>query len=106
MGVVIIGRWLQLAAVLFVCGFALGCSDNKISRLVTGAKEEVYTLYSSNWPTETGRSPVATFEHSSIGLNAGMCWETVELYERDSEERRPETGGKQRFWCEQGRYTD
>ena len=70
---------------------------------------EVYTLYSSNYPTEYGRSGVATFNLADIPeLNMQICQEAADLYQADFEKRKKENNWsaatKMRYWCEKGRF--
>ena len=72
-------------------------------------ESEIYTLYSSNYPTDVGRSGVATFDLASTPeLNQEICQETADLYQADFEKRKRENGWsaitKMRHWCEKGRF--
>jgi hypothetical protein len=69
----------------------------------------VYTLYSTNFPNDYGRSGVATFDLANIPeLNGQICQEAAELFQADFERRKKEKGGssdtKMRYWCEKGRF--
>lgn len=79
------------------------CSEKSIP------ESESYTLYSSNYPTDIGRSGVATFDLANIPeLNGQICQETADLYQADFEKRKKENGWsattKMRYWCEKGRF--
>ncbi len=70
---------------------------------------DVYTLYSSNYPTETGRNGVATFDLGNFKeIQGQICQETADLYQADFEKRKLENNlgadVKMRHWCEKGRY--
>ena len=72
-------------------------------------ESEVYTLYSTNFPSDYGRSGVATFDLANIPeLNSQICQESADLFQKDFEERKKENGGsadtKMRYWCEKGRF--
>ncbi len=73
---------------------------------------EVYTLYSTNFPHDYGRHPIATFDVAATPeLSLSICQETAELYQADFEKRKRENAGtadwanaEARHWCEKGRY--
>ena len=97
---------IRISTSLVVVTVALGlaaCSE-------TGFPEsEVYTLYSSNYPTDVGRSGVATFDLANIPeLNGQICQEAADLYQADFEKSKRENGWsaniKMRHWCEKGRF--
>lgn len=75
-------------------------------------ENEVYTLYSTNFPHDSGRHPVATFDVAATPeLSLSICQETAELYQADFENKKRENGqsliwvnAKARHWCEKGRY--
>jgi hypothetical protein len=79
----------------------LSCSVGEVER------REVYTLYSTNHPTDVGRSAVATFEFgNSPGMSQLMCQEAADLYLKDLRERNSPNmlAPSMRFWCEKGRF--
>ena len=90
----------------FIVAVASGlaaCSDKSVR------ESEVYTLYSSNYPTDVGRIGVATFDLANIPeLNGQICQEAADLYQADFEKRKKENGwsttSKMRYWCEKGRF--
>ena len=73
---------------------------------------EVYTLYSTNFPHDSGRHPIATFDVAATPeLSLSICQEAAELYQADFENKKRENGQSQiwvnakvRHWCEKGRY--
>ena len=72
-------------------------------------ESEIYTLYSSNYPTDIGRSGVATFDLADTPeLNGQICQETADLLQADFEKRKIINGWsadtKMRYWCEKGRF--
>jgi len=88
--------------VLAVAWGVVACSE-------TGSSEsKVFTLYSTNFPHDHGRSGVATFDLAREPLNSQMCQEVATLYQSDFEKRKRENGWsadtKMRFWCEKGRF--
>ena len=91
---------------LVIVAVALGlaaCSEKSLPEL------EIYTLYSSNYPTENGRSGVATFDLANIPeLNGQICQESADLFQADFEKKKRENGWsantKMRYWCEKGRF--
>jgi hypothetical protein len=96
-------RPLTLAAVvlgLSACSH-WGCPEN-----------EVHTLYSTNFPHDVGRHPVATFDVAAVPeLSLSICQETAELYKADFEKRKRENArnanwanAEARYWCEKGRF--
>ena len=92
----------SLVIVAVTLGFA-ACSDKKFP------ESEIYTLYSSNYPTDVGRSGVSTFDLADIPeLSGQICQETANLYQADFEKRKRENGwnanSKMRHWCEKGRF--
>ena len=89
--------------IVVVASCLTACSDKSVR------ESEVYTLYSSNYPTDDGRSGVATFDLASIPeLNGQICQEAADLYQADFEKRKRESGlsatVKMRYWCEKGRF--
>ncbi len=82
------------------------CSDKSYP------ETEVYTLYSTNFPHDSGRHPIATFDVAATPeLSLSICQETAELYQADFEKRKRENAGsatwanaKARHWCEKGRF--
>ena len=75
-------------------------------------ESEVYTLYSTNFPNDSGRHPVATFDVAATPeLSRSICQATAELYQADFEKRKRDNSGdkiwanaKARHWCEKGRF--
>ena len=72
-------------------------------------ESEVYTLYSTNFPNDYGRSGVATFDLANIPeLSSQICQESADLFQKDFEERKKKNGWsadtKMRYWCEKGRF--
>jgi len=96
----------KLIAVFIVLGSLSACSDNVVS------DDQVFTLYSTNFPNDSGRHPVATFDVAAMPeLSLSICQETAELYQADFERRKRQNAGsgtwanaKARYWCEKGRY--
>jgi len=92
----------SIATLLFVL-VATACSEQKFP------ESEIYTLYSTNFPNDFGRSGVATFDLASTPeLNGEICRETAELLQADFERRKLENNWKaetkMRHWCEKGRF--
>lgn len=93
--------WLSILTLHFV----VACSDNN----PTAA--EVYTLYSTSFPHDLGRQPIATFDVEEVPeISLSICQETADLYQADFEKRKRENAGsalwanaKIRYWCEKGR---
>ena len=89
---------------LAVAVFAMlaGCSPDLQS------DSHIYTLYSTNFPHDTGRSGISTFNLSTEDLNSLMCQEAAELYKGDFERQTSEnpalSQAKFRVWCEKGRF--
>ena len=72
-------------------------------------ESEIYTLYSTNFPNDSGRSGVATFDLANTPeLNSQICQESADLFQKGFEERKKVNGGrtdtKMRYWCEKGRF--
>ncbi len=83
-----------------VISFA-GCTEKVVS------ESDVFTLYSTNYPTDTGRSGVATFDLAREPFNSQMCFEAVDLYTLDFEKKKSTSlnpNAQMRYWCEKGRY--
>lgn len=85
--------------------FALGlaaCSENSVP------EADVFTLYSTNYPHDYGRSGVATYDLAEEPFNSMMCTEAADLYQADFEKRKRENSWssdtKMRYWCEKGRF--
>jgi hypothetical protein len=95
----------RLALAVAILGLT-ACSDKGYP------ETEVYTLYSTEFPNDFGRHPVATFDVAATPeLSLSICQETAELYQADFERRRRENSGnalwanaKARHWCEKGRF--
>lgn len=82
----------------------LGACSEKVK-----SESDVYTLYSTNYPTEIGRSGVATFDLGAIqGVNGEICKEAAALYQADFEKRKIKNelavNVSIRYWCEKGRH--
>lgn len=79
----------------------VACSENSPS------ESDVFTLYSTNFPHDYGRSGVATFNLAIEPFNSQMCQEAAVLHQEDFERRKKQNGWsadtKMRFWCEKGR---
>lgn len=98
-------RIAKLIAVFIVVGFLAACSDKDAS------DDQVFTLYSTNFPNDFGRHPVATFDNDpNPDLNLTFCQEAADLFQADFERRKRENAGsgtwanaKARHWCEKGR---
>lgn len=84
-----------------VLGLA-ACSDIGIP------ESDVFTLCSTNFPNDYGRSGVATFDMAKEPINSQMCQEAAELFQADFERRKRDNGWnantKMRYWCEKGRF--
>jgi len=80
----------------------LAYSKNKVPEI------DVYTLYSTNSPTEFGRSGIATYDLAREPLNGAMCQESANLHQADFERRKKlnKWNYKMRFWCEKGRFKE
>jgi hypothetical protein len=99
-------RMAKLIAVLIVVGSLSACSDKG------AADDQVFTLYSTNFPNDSGRHPVATFDNDpNPDLNLTFCQEAADLFQADFERRKRENAGsatwvnaKVRHWCEKGRH--
>ena len=96
---------LSIYTSLVVLVAALGlfaCSENSVP------ETDVFTLYSTNFPHDYGRSGVATYNLAKEPFNSVMCQEAAELYQADFEKRKKENGwksdDKMRYWCEKGRF--
>jgi hypothetical protein len=92
----------SLVTVAVALGLA-ACSEKSFPEL------EIYTLYSSNYPSDVGRSGVATFNLANIPeLNGQICQEAADLFQADFEKRKREKGWgantKMRYWCEKGGF--
>ena len=77
------------------------CNEQSVS------KSEVFTLYSTNHPTDSGRSGVATFDLAKEPFNGQMCLEAADLYTADFERTKGAISypnAKMRFWCEKGSF--
>lgn len=97
---------LNLSPIFAIFILALGltaCSEKGLP------ESEIYTLYSTNFPNDYGRSGVATFDLANIKeLNGQMCQEMADLLQADFEKRKIQNGWssntKMRYWCERGRF--
>jgi hypothetical protein len=94
-----------------MCIFAFtACSKSEIP------ESDVYTLYSTNWPHNYGRSGVATYDLAKEPFNSVMCQEAADLHKADFEKRKIENSmsldvktrwnsdDTMRYWCEKGRF--
>jgi hypothetical protein len=90
-----------LIIVLAALGLA-ACSENGIP------ESDIFTLYSTNFGNDYGRSGVATFDLAKEPFNSMMCKEAAQLHQADFERRKKENGwsgdAKMRYWCEKGRF--
>ena len=89
--------------IIVVAAFGLAaCSETGIP------ESDVFTLYSTNFGSDYGRSGVATFDLAKEPFNGMMCQEAAELHQADFEKRKKENGwsvdAKMRYWCEKGRF--
>lgn len=96
---------IRTSHVLLVFAFSLAaCSKNSIP------ETDVFTLYSTNYPHDYGRSGVATFDLAKEPLNSMMCQETADMFKADFEKRKKDNGWnsdtKMRYWCEKGRFKE
>lgn len=70
--------------------------------------EHVYTLYSTNYPTDTGRSGIATFDLVTSEQAGVVCQEAADMYAEDFQKRKKinnwDESTKARYWCEKGRF--
>jgi hypothetical protein len=88
-----------LTAVSFVFLFT-ACSSAE--------EEHIYTLYSTNYPHDSGRHGIATFD-LVMGPEAGtICQEAADMYFEDFKKRKEtknlDESIKVRYWCEKGRF--
>lgn len=99
----------SISTSLFIVAIVIGlaaCSEKNFP------ESQVYTLYSTEFPYDTGRHAVATFDVAAMPeLNLSICQETADLYQADFEKRKRENIGiaiwadaKARHWCETGRF--
>lgn len=88
--------------VLVVVLVLAACSEN------SAPETNVFTLYSTSFPHDYGRSGVATYNLAKEPFNSVMCREAAELYQADFEKRKKENGWdgdtKMRYWCEKGHF--
>ena len=74
--------------------------------------DKIWTLYSTNFPYDAGRHPIATFDvTANSDLTQTICQEAAELYQADFLRRKKVNSGiaiwataKSRHWCEKGRF--
>jgi hypothetical protein len=70
--------------------------------------EHIYTLYSTNYPTDSGRSGIATFDLVSSEQAGVICQEAAAMYADDFQKRKKinnwDESTKARYWCEKGRF--
>lgn len=86
---------------LMVAASLAACTEKVFS------ESDVFTLYSTNYPTDIGRSGVATFDLAKEPFNSQRCFEAADLYTSDFERRKGaglNQNAKMRYWCEKGRY--
>lgn len=80
------------------------CSENNVP------EADIFTLYSTNYPHDYGRSGVATFDLAKEPLNSMMCQEAADMHKADFEKRKKDNGWnsdtKMRYWCEKGRFKE
>lgn len=69
--------------------------------------QHIYTLYSTNFPTDSGRSGIATFDLVTSEQAGVICQEAADLYTEDFQKRKKinnwDESTKVRYWCEKGR---
>jgi hypothetical protein len=90
----------QLLICLLLLGLISACTD--------ADGEHIYTLYSTNHPTDSGRYGIATFDLNK-GPEAGtICQETADMFAEDFQKRKKinnwNESTKARYWCEKGRF--
>jgi len=70
--------------------------------------QHIYTLYSTNFPTDSGRSGIATFDLVTSEQAGVICQEAADLYTEDFQKRKKinnwDESTKVRYWCEKGRF--
>jgi hypothetical protein len=70
--------------------------------------EHIYTLYSTNYPTDSGRSGIATFDLVTSEQAGVICQEAAVMYAEDFQKRKKinnwDESTKARYWCEKGRF--
>ena len=95
-------RIISVRLILALIVFLTACSETSIP------ESDVYTMYSTNYPTEIGRSGVATFDLAREPLKGMMCNEAAAMHQADFEHRKRVNGWsentKMRYWCEKGRF--
>jgi len=55
--------------------------------------QHIYTLYSTNFPTDSGRSGIATFDLVTSEQAGVICQEAADLYTEDFQKRKKSTIG-------------
>ena len=91
---------IQLLSALIFLFFFSACSKNQ--------EEHIYTLYSTNYPTDSGRSGIATFDLVTSEQAGVICKEAADMYAEDFQKRKKinnwDESTKARYWCEKGRF--
>lgn len=91
---------IQLLIALASLVLASACSKS--------GDEHIYTLYSTNYPTDSGRSGIATFDLVASDQAGVICQEAANMYAEDFQKRKKinnwDESTKARYWCEKGRF--
>ena len=91
---------IQLLIALASLVLASACSKS--------GDEHIYTLYSTNYPTDSGRSGIATFDLVASDQAGVICQEAANMYADDFQKRKKinnwDESTKARDWCEKGRF--
>jgi len=91
---------IQLLIALGSLVLASACSES--------GDEHIYTLYSTNYPTDSGRSGIATFDLVTSEQAGVVCQEAADMYAEDFQKRKKmnnwDESTKARYWCEKGRF--
>jgi hypothetical protein len=91
---------IQLLSALVFSVFVSACTKNQ--------EEHIYTLYSTNHPSDSGRSGIATFDLVSSEQAGVICQEAADMYAEDFKKRKKinnwDESTKTRYWCEKGRF--
>jgi hypothetical protein len=79
-----------------------------VSACTNADEEHIYTLYSTNYPNDSGRSGIATFDLVKSQQAETICQETADLLAEDFQRRKKinnwSESTKARYWCEKGRF--
>ena len=91
---------IQLLIALALLVLASACTKSE--------GEHIYTLYSTNYPTDSGRSGIATFDLVTSEQAGVICQEAADMYAEDFQKRKKinnwAESTKVRYWCEKGRF--